>query len=101
MFKDFSGWLRTLGSCSEAFIWRHGWVGQIVVGMLVPDPKERLSVIDAAIIMENGLRSRRNIQNAFQEVLRLLRLNAPMGTATLDRVKDAFKFTVVKKRENL
>jgi hypothetical protein len=68
MFSDFSGWLRALGSCSEAFIWRHGWVGQIVVGMLVQDPNERLSVIDAAIIMDNGLRSRRSIQNAFQEV---------------------------------
>lgn len=51
---DFGALLSELNEGGNGFLFRHGWVVQLLVGLLKPDPAERMSVIEAREIMTAG-----------------------------------------------
>eukprot|EP00629_Pelagomonadales_sp_RCC1024_P002944 CAMPEP_0119271118 /NCGR_PEP_ID=MMETSP1329-20130426/7838_1 /TAXON_ID=114041 /ORGANISM="Genus nov. species nov., Strain RCC1024" /LENGTH=498 /DNA_ID=CAMNT_0007271159 /DNA_START=87 /DNA_END=1580 /DNA_ORIENTATION=+ len=50
VFADFSGFLRRTNARSKGLLFRHGWLVEVLLGLLTPDPNERLTVLEAAAI---------------------------------------------------
>ena len=50
-FGDMSDLLSRLNRDGDGFLFRHGWVVELVVGLLKQDPDERLSITAAREIM--------------------------------------------------
>jgi len=59
---DFSGFLTKLNRDGDGFLFRYGWVVEMLVGLLKPDSSERLSAVQAREIMEAGLAQRLTAQ---------------------------------------
>jgi len=57
-FQAFSPFLADLNQQGGGFLFRHGWVVELVVGLLAQNPKERLSVVQAREIMTAALAER-------------------------------------------
>lgn len=56
-FADFSDFMSVLNSDGGGFLFRHGWLVEIIVGLLKQDPDQRMSVVAAWEIMTSSMTS--------------------------------------------
>lgn len=101
-FEDYSSFLTKLNEDSDGFLFRHGWVVELVIGMLNLEPTKRLSVVNAWELMSTAREKEKKRLKGDVNLGRFKppekkKAPAPMSAAFKEKLERAFKEFDVEK----